>query len=318
MLSKLIVALLTTSALALPQPSSDGGLEKRVVGEAIDGGFFGEKDGIGAATQAAPVFMFTRDNINTGKANREPCYPEGAGNSKGDGPNPGTDPTPDQRNCRHPVQAGQYKGPFTKGEPFPVYFSVVWCGVQWKINYSLYYTHDVGHKHDWESVTVTFSEWPKGSNKWYRDSVYASQHSGKEENKWWEIQTVNMRGDDMDVRPIDGLNKLHAKIYVGMWHQAMYFAKGSGPWSEAQALTNGKKYEAKGDDYWYLPVESDMIKSGTLGEPSRFFDFHIQNLRLLTAGFVAFQTPTKENMVELQIRPRSAAISADGMISPRG
>ncbi len=155
MLSKAILALLATSVLAIPQPSPHGNLAPRVVGEPINGGFFGEKDGIGAAIQAAPVYMFTKDRSDPRKDKesvgtfrlheklilirsvQDPCYPEGAGNKKGDGPNLGTSHI-SGKNCRSPTK-GKGEGNFIKGEAFPVYFSVVWCGVQWKITYSVYY-----------------------------------------------------------------------------------------------------------------------------------------------------------------------------------
>ncbi len=66
MLTKAIFALFATSVLALPQPSSEFELEKRANGEGINGGWFGENNGIGAAEQAAPVFMFARDEKSPG------------------------------------------------------------------------------------------------------------------------------------------------------------------------------------------------------------------------------------------------------------
>ncbi|KAI9778758.1 MAG: hypothetical protein M1835_004838 [Candelina submexicana] len=265
MLSKATIALLITSAFAvphpLPQPSEYGRIEARDDG-GINGGWFGQNDGIGAAVQAAPVFMFGADHGISPWKNKAPCIPEGAGNSKGDGPNPGTNPTPSGDDCRNP---SHYEGPFTKADPFPVYFSVVWCGLkgEWRINYDLYFSHDVGHKNDWESVTMTFHEHVPGSNIFYRDYVMLSQHSKKVQKAYKDVQSVNMVDGDNDVRPLDGRNKLHPKVYVGTWHHSMYF-DGAHKADRSLALTNGEEYELRGDDWWYLPVESDIIKSGTL------------------------------------------------------
>ncbi|KAI9702550.1 MAG: hypothetical protein M1836_001030 [Candelina mexicana] len=262
MLIKLTTALLITSALALPQ-SEHIKLDTRDGDGGINGGWFGENDGKGAAVQAAPVFMFKRDNSGAWGTNPTPCYPEGAGNSKGNGPNPGTGPTLDGSNCRNP---GKYSGPFSKGEPFPAYFSTVWCGKigEWRINYSLYFSHDTTHKHDWESATMTFSEKQKGSNTWYRDTLILSQHTGHAKKKYSEVESVNMVPGDMDVRPIDGRNKNHPKVYVGAWKNPMYFDGTVVQGDRLKAIQQGDKYEPKGDDWWYLPVEGDIVKSGTL------------------------------------------------------
>lgn len=59
----------------------------------------------------------------------------------------------------------------------------------------------------------------------------------------------------MDVRPITGRNKLHPKVYVDLFYHAMY----------PEQKNEGLK-KLTGDAYWYLPVQSDLIKSQELGE----------------------------------------------------
>ncbi|KAF2123232.1 hypothetical protein BDV96DRAFT_481445 [Lophiotrema nucula] len=88
-------------------------------------------DGLNPAVVHSPVFLYSRT-----LATNDPCYPEGASNAKGDGPNPESD--------------------YSRGDPFPVYVSASWCpdDIEWRINYDVYYVHDgascAGHKHDWE------------------------------------------------------------------------------------------------------------------------------------------------------------------------
>lgn len=119
--------------------------------------------------------------------NQDPCYPESAIvlGSNPPKPNPGTGPDelkglphgPLSYNpgadCTNP---GPYHGAYSLGNPFPVYASAAWCGDHggWRINYDVYYVHDgnlgIGHKHDWEGVTILFAKDPAAPNDdwWYR------------------------------------------------------------------------------------------------------------------------------------------------------
>ncbi len=67
----------------------------------------------------------------------------------------------------------------------------------------------------------------------------------------------------MDVRPINGRNKLHPKVYVGGFHHGNYF-ESSNDGNKLLSLLD-EKYEERGDNYWYMPRENDIVKSSALG-----------------------------------------------------
>lgn len=128
------------------------------------------------AVEAMPVYFFS----TTDTKHLDPCYPESAVviGSSPPKPNPGTgylggvpSLNPGQW-CNNP---GPFKGPYSDGNPFPVYVSAAYCeGLQeWRVNYALYYVHTGhlldGQKHDWESVTVVFKRDVDNEDWWHRD-----------------------------------------------------------------------------------------------------------------------------------------------------
>ncbi|KAL8722891.1 MAG: hypothetical protein Q9181_007403 [Wetmoreana brouardii] len=180
------------------------------------------KGGVRAAGYAAPLWLFAREEIN----GHDPCYPEGATNAKGDGPNPGTDgpkgplgPNPDE-DCTDP---GPAKGPYSPGKPFPNYISVVKYddSQTWRINYSLYHVHDgagsQSHKHDWEGATVVLREDSPRSDMWHREAFILSQHSGRKAKSWGEIESINLPDDLRDGNV--GAKKRHPMVYVSFFKQ---------------------------------------------------------------------------------------------------
>lgn len=106
--------------------------------------------GWGPALAAMPMFNFARIDGNQGT-----CYPEGAKNAAGDGPNPGTNVPPSFDPGEDCTDPGPYNGDLSPGDPFPVYTDGVYCQGDntWRINYNLYFVHDgstsAGHVHDW-------------------------------------------------------------------------------------------------------------------------------------------------------------------------
>ena len=112
---------------------------------------------------------------------------------------------------------GPAKGLYSPGKPFPNYISSIWCGrtKEWRVNYSLYYVHDgsmsEGHKHDWESATVVWTD--DGSNAtWQCNSLILSYHGQYHRYTRSAIQSVDK--DDYRNENIGGMNA-HPKVYVG-------------------------------------------------------------------------------------------------------
>ncbi|EAT76383.1 hypothetical protein SNOG_16199 [Parastagonospora nodorum SN15] len=71
------------------------------------------------ATVHAPVFLFARIDKT-----QQTCYPEGAMNRRGDRPNPD----------------------LSLGDLFPVWTSTTYCNDEWRIDYGVYYVHDVSQE----------------------------------------------------------------------------------------------------------------------------------------------------------------------------
>ncbi len=73
MLNIVSLALLVTSALALPQSKESNDLETRDAG-GIKGSLFKEKDGLDVAIEAVPVFMFgpSKDKVCFKSLNMKP------------------------------------------------------------------------------------------------------------------------------------------------------------------------------------------------------------------------------------------------------
>lgn len=117
-----------------------------------------EGNGWAPAVDAAPVWMFSKLRgwvssdvlgltliIILTSPFQESCYPESAEIIGADPPrpnlgtNPGTEPQGPGHNCKNPSK--EYKGGYTKGDPFPNYVQSVYCEKDdtWRVNYSLYF-----------------------------------------------------------------------------------------------------------------------------------------------------------------------------------
>ncbi|KAF2106743.1 hypothetical protein BDV96DRAFT_607212 [Lophiotrema nucula] len=220
-------------------------------------------DGSSPAAVHRPVFLFARND-----ASIRTCYPEGASNAAGNGPNPGTDAPhgPSSINpgadCRDP---GGYRGDYTQGNPFPVYVSAQFCVDQWRIDYTLYYVHDgnlnAGHIHDWEGVSVVFRKDPAATDNedwWRAHGVIFRVHGDHFFYNWQEIYTVSGLRDVRDDKFANAKN--HVKVYVGEYSHASHRRKcdvGCASLTNVGAPSADREYRSS--DWYRLPDVKDLF-----------------------------------------------------------
>ncbi|KAL8627243.1 hypothetical protein Q9189_007064 [Teloschistes chrysophthalmus] len=187
---------------------------------------FLEETDFAPAVDAMPVWMFSTTQKEFG-----PCYPEGATNTTGNGPNPGTNvgisASPGE-DCMDP--GVPTTGPYTLSNPFPTYVGAMWCEnvKEWRVQFYNYYVHDgilsgFGHKHDWEGVVVKWKQDPEG-DWWHRAGAIYNKHCMHDHYSWDQLNTVHVdvpgTTDVRDER--QGLNREHPKVYVGFFSHASF------------------------------------------------------------------------------------------------
>ncbi|KAH4596323.1 hypothetical protein HBI60_227970 [Parastagonospora nodorum] len=206
------------------------------------------------ATVHAPVFLFARIDKT-----QQTCYPEGAMNRRGDRPNPGQrvplfiDPGADCTNV------GPYHGDLSLGDLFPVWTSTTYCNDEWRIDYGVYYVHDgnlsAGRQPDWQGVSVGFSRAVPGEDWWLRSGVIFRRHKNHNLFGLGDVQTVDghkdIHRDRMD------LNRVHPKVYVGLYSHAAFPRQCS---VGCGTLVNFWKtdWEYRSNDWYFIPTLHEL------------------------------------------------------------
>ncbi|KAF8466311.1 hypothetical protein BDZ91DRAFT_657955 [Kalaharituber pfeilii] len=200
---------------------------------------------------AAPMWHFGRPR------GFKPCYPQDAVQNgvqtDGNAPDFGFRPLLNN-GCSDP---GEWNGPNSQGNPFPIYFSVTQCQPhEYRVTYSIYFRHDSGHKSDWENVAVVWQG--DENNQWYRARLLIGQHGRWVSLNWGDIQgTVNGWEDLMDQ---DAKYRNHPKVYVGVFSHAVFHTRKTNfdLWNPAD-----QDGEFRSND-WYLFPWDDLVQRGDM------------------------------------------------------
>ncbi|KAI9868481.1 MAG: hypothetical protein M1813_005925 [Trichoglossum hirsutum] len=240
----------------------------------IDTSKFVNDDGHGAGHAAAmasvPMFHFGRPH------GANPCYPEDAVvngvQTNGNDPDLGNWGRMDD-GCAYP---GDWHGPMSPGNPFPVYFTIKQCSTnEYRVAYNIYFKHDSGHVSDWEGVIVTWKG--DGSGQWWRDRILLGQHGKYVSKVWGEIQnTINGYDESLPVPAMETLmarahrnddlkdqaqkSRNHAKIYVGAFYHAIFDDRYT---AIDTANPANKPAEFRSNDWYLLPWDT-LVQPGSM------------------------------------------------------
>ncbi|KAG7001952.1 hypothetical protein G7Y79_00030g064850 [Physcia stellaris] len=158
------------------------------------------------------------------------------------------------------AKQGDWKGENTPGNYMPTYYTQNFCtnDNSWRITYYLYFSHDSGHRYDWEWVSVIWKKDNNDEDNWYRAAIKTSFHKTSKMSDWGKIQnTINGWDDRFDQNAKD---RDHAKVYVGSFHHAMFLDRYT-----TFGTLGADELEFRSDDWYYLPLwDNDLIDGLTL------------------------------------------------------
>ncbi|KAI5804765.1 hypothetical protein DFH27DRAFT_590732 [Peziza echinospora] len=220
----------------------------------IDTSAFESNNGQPAALAAAPVLHFGRPH------GYKPCYPSPAVSADGSQ----TNGTPADGGiwgklnpgCGDP---GDWRGQNTAGNPFPVYYTVEKCGSgEYRVAYSVYFSHDSGHMSDWENVVVVWRD--RGGGKWGRERVMLGQHGKWETLKWADIQ--NTVDGQSDINTQGARDRDHPKVYIGAFRHAIFHTRKT----TFDTMATADKDEFRSNDWMFLPTQQ-WLQLGNVVKP---------------------------------------------------
>ncbi|CAF9928297.1 MAG: hypothetical protein HETSPECPRED_006797 [Heterodermia speciosa] len=158
------------------------------------------------------------------------------------------------------AEQGDWHGPNTPGAYMPTYYSINFCkgDSSWRITYYLYFSHDSGHRYDWEWASVVWKKDQDGEDNWYRSAIKTSFHKTSKMTDWGAIQnTINGWDDRFDQ---NGKDRDHAKVYVGSFRHAMFLDRYTG-----LATLGADELEFRSNDWFFLPnFDNELIDGLTL------------------------------------------------------